>query len=79
MAHLGGENERGQEVYYCYGRLSIPVRLLYTSGAFAFVQFETRDWEGYQGFSNFVTAAIYLKHLRPAEQSRPLAGGLSLA
>ena len=41
--------------------------LLYTAGELAFVQFETRHWPGYRGFSNYVTAAIFPAHLKPGE------------
>ena len=44
--------------------------LLYTAGELAFVQFETRHWSGYNGFSNFVTAAIFPEHLKFCEERR---------
>jgi hypothetical protein len=57
-----------QEVCYFCGASSVPGVLLYWTEQFAFVQFETRHWPGYRGFSNFVTAAIFAEHLKPDEQ-----------
>jgi hypothetical protein len=50
---------------------SIPAVVLYRTEQFTFVRFRTADWAGYDGFSNYVTAAIFAKHLRPAAEQRP--------
>jgi hypothetical protein len=54
----------------------VPARLLYMSDGLAFVQFETRHWPGYRGFSNYVTTAIFAEHLRLEE--RPRVSGRSI-
>jgi hypothetical protein len=57
------DGEPGREVLYCCANSSVPARLLYTTDCLAFVQFETRHWAGYRGFSGYVTAAIFPEHL----------------
>jgi len=33
--------------------------VLYRTEQLAFVQFRTADWEGYNGFSNYATTALF--------------------
>jgi hypothetical protein len=54
-----------REVLYCGQSASIPGTLLYMSGELAYVRFRTSDWPGYNGYCNFVTAAVFAEHLRP--------------
>jgi hypothetical protein len=61
-----------REVLYCGQSASIPGLLLCTAGELAFVQFETKHWAGYEGFSIYVTTAIFPEHLKFCEQ-RPQA------
>jgi hypothetical protein len=56
--------------YYC-GDSFVPCRVLYAVGELYFCQFETRHWAGYQGYCVFTTTAVFLEHLRPAEE-RPM-------
>jgi hypothetical protein len=71
MASSPPERFECREVLYCCQSASIPGLLLYTAGELAFVQFETRNWAGYDGFSNYVTAAIFPEHLQPADPHSP--------
>jgi hypothetical protein len=59
----------GREVLYCCANSSVPARLLYTTDRLAFVQFETRHWAAYRGFSGYVTAAIFPEHLCLGERA----------
>jgi hypothetical protein len=59
----------GREVLYGCASEYVPARLLYLSDRLAFVQFETRHWAGYRGFSGYVTAAIFPEHLCLGERA----------
>jgi hypothetical protein len=53
----------------------VPGLLLNTAGELAFVQFRTADWPGYNGFSVFTTAAIFLGHLEILRAAAAECGG----
>ena len=69
MPSCPAENEFAE--YYSPSGVAIACRVLYRTGQPAFVQFRTVDWAGYNGFANYVTTAVFIEHLRPADPSSP--------
>jgi hypothetical protein len=64
--------ERDEFCEYFSGSGAITCMVVRRTAQLCFVRFRTADWgPGYDGFSVYVTAAIFNEHLRPANPHSP--------
>jgi hypothetical protein len=53
---------------YCsHSGVAIACLVIGRTEQLIFVKFRTADWEGYDGFSNYATTALFPEHLRPVD------------
>ena len=69
MLSSPSENEFAE--YCSQSGVAIACLVIGRTEQLTFVKFRTADWEGYNGFSNYATTALFPEHLRPADPQSP--------
>jgi hypothetical protein len=69
MPSSPSENEFAE--YCSQSGVAIACLVIGRTEQLTFVKFRTADWEGYDGFSNYATTALFPEHLRPANLQSP--------
>jgi hypothetical protein len=69
MLSSPSENEFAE--YCSQSGVAIACLVIGRTEQLTFVKFRTADWEGYDGFSNYATTALFSEHLRPADPQSP--------
>jgi hypothetical protein len=69
MPSSPSENEFAE--YCSQSGVAIASLVIGRTEQLTFVKFRTADWEGYNGFSNYATTALFPEHLRPADPRSP--------